>query len=174
MTVSGVFTELRYGDWQVGAVGLVWGGSLVSRAIQAGETLAGEGDHPPSHAIVVGDDGIIEAAVPRIRVRPYTEYPIDRVRMFLPDVPLSDRLLAVLWAKKEWVGKDYGYWEILGMASVEMERALGCWPKWNWARETRAKFCSQLAVDVLHKEGVELSAAADVTDPAGLLKLVTS
>jgi hypothetical protein len=89
-------------------------------------------------------DMVMEATQGGFRIVPYTHYEGSIVALFTPKMSLDDGLVKAV----EWLGADYDYFGLFGMAWVE----LGRWLKKKWKnpwRDPQAMFCSEAVAFVM-------------------------
>lgn len=175
------FQRVTLVEADTGCIGVYFGTSFVSRLIEWGEGIAGEGHKPPSHAFMIYDkDTILEARWPRVALKPKSEYPESSVMVYrLPGTMLAKRV-AINHIAHQYVNRRYGLIAVSAMAFIEPMRALGLDPG-NYIADKDEDYCSELAsvyLDLLAETDTDFSIAnlgrPACVDPAGLCRWLQS
>lgn len=112
-------------------------------------------------------DMVLEATQGGFRIVPFSHYEKSLVAIFTPKYSVDEGLQKAV----DWLGENYDYEGLLGMAWVELGRWLG--RKWhNPLHSAHAMFCSEAVVRIMQGANYPGSEVFDPasTDPEMLLK----
>ena len=169
-------TRVTWSTRQAGDVGLLLGTGLISDAIIKGEQLAGEGTDGTwwSHAFIVSNGSILEAIYPKISLSPWNVYDDQVTAVFRINAAAQLKQTALLDLIHEYVGKGYDLTGCaLGMASLEIMRALHIEAENNPFANQHKEWCSELATRYIEKLLPD-PAKPSTTDPQAVYNYLNS
>jgi hypothetical protein len=160
-------TQIDWKDRQAGDVGCARHKGPVSDLIVDGERLAGEcaGGFEASHCIIVGNNKILESIYPKVSLSPWNTYDGVPTAIFRISGGALSTQTALLGTISEFVGRGYDLTgTILGMAALELARALRLPAENNLFADKQKVFCSELATDYIRRLIIDHS-DPNATDP---------
>lgn len=147
-------TQVTWAERTSGDVGCLHGTGVISDPIMEGERLAGESLDGTlwSHCFVVSNDRILEAVFPKISLSPWNVYDGQETVLFRINVDSVLKQSSLLEVIQEYVGKGYDVTGcVVGMAGLEIMRALHLRESNNLFADKHKAWCSELATIYIQK-----------------------